>query len=130
MKKTGEDEAELEEEVVPEPGGQRDVPPTPELGWIPADIGELEIERHDHAEHACQAKRHLAVAREIEVDLQAAREGVDPPEEQGFFVRRLEIRDYDAENVGDKQLLRETQNEASRAVSESVRGDFPRLELG
>ncbi len=65
-------------QVVPEPGGQRDVPPAPELGDGGGDVGVLEVLRRVKAQHLSQADGHVAVPGEVEVDLNGVGGGPQP----------------------------------------------------
>ena len=61
--------AQRDVEVIPEPGGQGDVPAPPEVRNGGSYVGVPEVLRRLKAKHAAQADGHVAVAREIKVDL-------------------------------------------------------------
>src|SRR6266850_8256669 len=65
-------------EVVTEPGRQRDVPPSPEVGDGRRDVGPPEVLGEPKPEHPAEADRHVRVAGEIEIDLQRVADEAEP----------------------------------------------------
>ena len=55
--------------VISEPGGKRHVPSSPELRHAPGYIRMVEVFKEMKAHHEPKAYCHIAVAREVEVDL-------------------------------------------------------------
>ena len=72
------------------------MPAPPELGRIPGQIGLFEVQRQLEAEQQREPARHVAIAREVEVDLE--REAVDGDEREKL---QLEIGEL------EKKLLEE-----------------------
>jgi hypothetical protein len=64
-----------DEEVVPQPLGEADVPASPELRGVAGKIGSSEIEHEFEAEELCDASGDIGVAREVAIDLKC--KGVD-----------------------------------------------------
>ena len=67
-----------EVQVIAQPARQGDVPALPEFAQAVTDIGVAEIARQRNPEHPRQADGHLAVAGEIEIDLQGEHRGGEP----------------------------------------------------
>ena len=103
-------------QVVPEPKGEGHVPPPPELGDGSGDVGIVEVLRALEAEQRPQAQGHVAVAGEIEVDLQGIGRGAQPghapvqpgPQAEGGVGDR-------GGHLGDQRLLGEAHDEAAEA---------------
>jgi len=65
-------------QIIPQPGRQADVPPSPELGDAAGQIGESEILHEAEAHHQTQTDRHVGVSREVKVDLNGVGRGSQP----------------------------------------------------
>ena len=83
--RAGSASAERDIEIVPEPGGQRDVPAAPEFGDRLGDVGIVEIERKIDADHQAEADRHIRVAGKVEIDLQRVAD-VSEPGQRGIEI--------------------------------------------
>ena len=57
-------------EIIPEPGGERDVPAPPELRHRLRGVRRVEVLHQPDAEDLCRADRDRRVAREVAVDLE------------------------------------------------------------
>src|SRR5699024_6126479 len=101
-----------------EPGGEADVPPPPELFDGRADVGVLEVLQKLEAEHPPQADGHVAVAGEVEVDLEHVAHRANPggPGVQlGGGGGEHQVR-HAAGGVGDEQLLGKPDHKPADAV--------------
>ena len=65
-------------QVLPEPGGQGDMPLPPEVTDGRRGIGKEKVLLDRKAEHAAHANGHVAVAGEIKVDLQRVADSTEP----------------------------------------------------
>ena len=63
--------AERNVQIVAQPAGERDVPAPPEVGDAGGQVRAAEIDREMKAEQLRHADRHVGIAGEIEIDLQA-----------------------------------------------------------
>lgn len=70
--------AERNVKVVPEPSGERDVPPPSEFGDRAGDVRVVEVFQKVEPEHAAQANRHVGVTGEVEIDLQRVAQHAEP----------------------------------------------------
>ena len=61
---------ERDVEVIPKPERERDVPPTPKLGDVSRAVREIEVNPQIETEDGAQPDGHIAVAREVAIDLQ------------------------------------------------------------
>ena len=118
-------------QVIPEPGGQADVPPPPELLDGGADVGVVEVFQKLEAEHAPQADGHVAVAGEVEVDLQAVAQRPQPghPDVQLLGGGGKHQVRHAAGGVGQKQLLPQAQHKPAHTVGGELRGGLPVVDL-
>ena len=81
--------AERDVHVLPEPGGQRDVPAPPEIRDAGRHIGVAEVLRELKAEHTPQSDCHIRISGEIKVNMQGIRCHHQPAGQYGEFkVRR------------------------------------------
>ena len=91
------------------------MPAPPEFRDAGRAVGIVEVLREGEAENRAQADGHVAVGREIKIDLQHEAHGVEPVKERVRILRRLEVLHELAEHIGDQNLLGKTQHEAPRA---------------
>ena len=118
-------------QVVPEPGGQGDVPPPPELGDAFGDIGVVEVGQELKTQHPSQAGGHVGVAGEVEIDLEG--EGQHPQPGPGNRQLRqghgLVAVPQGPHVVGDEQLFSETNHKDLHAGGEFIRRAGPLVDL-
>ena len=108
--------AERDEEVVAQPAGQGHVPAAPEVGRVDRLVRRVEVLREPQADHDGDADGHVAVAREVEVELQRVAEGRGPAGEQPEVgVVREEVVHVGRHHVGDQHLLGEAHDEEEEA---------------
>ena len=113
-----------EVDVVPEPGGQGDVPPPPEFGDGPGDVGVIEVLQEVEAKHLAQADGHVGVAGEIVVDLQGVAQGAQPGERGRQAVPQAEGPvGHHRQLVGEEHLLAQTHDKPAAPGGE-VRPDL------
>ena len=118
--------------VIPEPGGQGDVPPPPELGDRPGDVGVVEVLQEVEAEHLAQADGHVGVAGEVIVDLEGVADGAQPGKGGGEVPRPLQQEGpvgHQGQLVGDEHLLPQSGDEPGAAGGEVVPGLLPVVDL-
>ena len=65
-------------EVIAEPARERNVPALPEFGNAPRAVRAVEVAREMEPEHQAKANRHVAVRREVEVNLEHVRKAAPP----------------------------------------------------
>jgi len=113
-----------EVDIVPEPGGQGDVPPPPEFGDGPGDVGVIEVLQEVEAEHLAKADGHVGVAGEIVVDLQGVAQGAQPGEGGGQAVPLAKGPvGHHRQLVGEEHLLAQTHDKPAAPGGE-VRPDL------
>ena len=104
--------AEGKVQVLPEPGGEGDMPLSPEVTNGSRRIGKEKVLPDGEAEHPSHADGHVAVAGEVKVDLQRIADSAKPSQ-TGIHDRRAENRiDHDRCGVGQQKLLAESDDEA------------------
>ena len=106
--------------VIPEPGAQGHMPSAPEFRYAGGDEGIVEVLNELKSEDPTETDSHIAVAREIEIDVQAEGDGVDPEEQNGLLIRFTEDVAQFAQRVGDQNLLRQTDREAEGTGGEQL----------
>ena len=106
-------------DVVTEPGGEGNVPATPELGDVAAEIGHVEIAAQADAEEFGTADGDVAVAGEVAVDLDGEKEGSQQQRRAVEPVGMIEDDvDIDGATVGYHHLF----EEAPQHLPETVDG--------
>ena len=96
-------------DIVTEPGGEGNVPATPELGDVAAEIGHVEIASQVDAEEFGTADGDVAVAGEVAVDLDGEKEGSQQQRRAVEPVGMVEDNvDIDGATVGYHHLLEKT----------------------
>ena len=104
--------AEGEVQILPEPGGEGDVPLAPEVADGGRRIGEEKVLPDGKAEHPSHADGHVAVTGEVKINLQRVADSAQPGE-AGIHGRGAEDRvDHDRGGVGQQKLLAEADDEA------------------
>ena len=100
-----------EEDVVAEPGRERDVPAPPELREVGGPVGRVEVLLEAEAEEERRADGDVAVAGEVRPDLGRVAVDRDPRLRRGVEARDLEdaVDEVDGEDVGDQALLHEAE---------------------
>ena len=81
------------------------MPASPELRNAGGDVGIIEVFEEIEAEDLSESDCHIAVSREIEVDMQGIRNRIHPCEKHGFFVRGFERTDEFSEHICNKYLF-------------------------
>jgi len=104
--------------VIAEPGAQGNVPPAPELGDVPREIGISEIATELESKKTCATDGDIRIAREIAVDLESEEEGT---EEQCYTGGLLHIAFEDAIHdgsaaIGHHDLLEETPEHLAETI--------------
>ena len=103
--------------VIPEPGRQRDVPTTPELGDIPAEIREVEVPHRLEPEQLARADGHIRISGEIAINL----EGEDNGRQQQCAAALRLVGRKDAVHIhraviGNHNLLEHTPQNLAHSV--------------
>ena len=101
--------------VVTQEVRQGHVPAGPELGDALRDVGLVEVLRKTKAHHQGQAQGHMAVAREVEVQLQGRDHQAEPgiAQLQGAFADEQHVDRRQL--VGDQHFHDETEHEPAHA---------------
>ena len=100
--------------IVPEPAGQRDVPPPPELRDAPGDVGIVEVFQKVKAKHPAQADGHVGVGGEIKIDLKGVGNGPQPGEgRRGRRRGKGRVRHF-RHRVGQQHLFPQTEQKPHR----------------
>ena len=105
------------------------MPAPPKLRDARGDVGIVEVLKIAEAEDAPKADGHVAVAGEIEIDVQHAGGGVEPVKEYGAVGARLERRDKLVKDVRQQDLFAQPQYEAPRAGGDVREGMGAMLQL-
>ena len=116
--------------IIPEPGGQRDVPPAPEIGNGYRQIGLVEVLQEVEAKHPPQADGHIAVAGEIEIDLQSVGYRSQPSHgnrNRCQFVKSCISDDRHA--VGQDHFFAKALDKARYSLAEILPGLLPAVDL-
>ncbi len=115
--------------IFAQPGGERDVPASPEIGDRFRAIRRIEILRENEPEHEPEPDRHVGVAAEIEIDL----EGVGDRPEPG--VERADragieggVGNFSA-GIREQDFLRQAEHEKRDAARKFLRGEGAMLQL-
>ena len=110
--------AERDVHIVPEPGGQGDVPPAPEVGDRRGDVRVVEVLVEREPEHAAEADGHVRVPGKVEVDLQRVAGDAGPRGQrtEGPDVHRLDARVHGAERIRQHQLFGKADDEAGHSA--------------
>ena len=105
-------------DVVPEPGGQGDMPAPPEVRDGNRQIGAVEVLQKVEAEHTTHADGHVAVPGEVEVNLQGVGQGPQPGHGGGGRVGVEGAVGHQGHGVGQDALLPKAHDQAGHAVAE------------
>ena len=99
--------AQRDVEVVAQPCAQGDVPPVPEVGNRHRLVGVVEVDVKPESHEQCQAYRHVAVAREVAIDLQSISIGTQQVLQSAELHGRVEdpLHKVDADVVADDSFL-------------------------
>jgi hypothetical protein len=95
------------------------MPSSPEFGDASGNKGIIEVFEKIKAEDLAKPYGHIAVSREVEVDLQGVGDTVQPVEEHGFVVGGKKRGAETREHIRNENLFSETDDEAADTV-----GDF------
>lgn len=98
--------AQRDIDIVPEPGGERDVPPAPKFLDGEGEVGTLEVGHQVDAEQLGAAYGYVGVAGKIAVDLYGEHDCGDDKHKSHIGVRIvIYLVDYAGKDVGDHQFL-------------------------
>ena len=116
-------------DVVAEPSRQRDVPTTPELGNVAAEIRHVEVPHQPDAEQLGRADGNVAVAREVAVNLEGEEDGGKEQRASGLLrVGRKHLVDIDSTIVGHHDILEQAPQYLSHAINSGVVVELALLE--
>src|SRR5882762_2004422 len=108
--------------VIPEPGGETDVPARPEIAETGGEVGIVEVQNQIEAHELRQAARHVGVAAEVEENPPGQRER---RHHQSGRAKSLGIIvpafDGKREIVGQREFLEQADEEERRAVGEILK---------
>ena len=104
-------------DVLPEPGGQADVPPPPELSDGTGLIGIVEVLQEVEPEEMPQADGHVRVAGEVKIDLERVRDGADPRRDRCGVRHGGDVLPDGAHLVGDEHLLAQTDHQPLQTLA-------------
>ena len=101
--------AQRDIEVVPEPGGEGDVPAPPELPDGAGEVGRAEVFHQPETQHLGAAQGHIRVSGEVAVNLNGKGGGGRDDLEAAKLIRRgIYGGDQHAQAVGNDQLFKST----------------------
>ena len=108
--------AQRKVDVLAKPLHQRDVPASPEGGYVGGEIGKGEVAREANAEEACRANGNVGIAREVAVNLEGEEHGAH--DEVGAIALRIGIDGlYEGSHaVGQQHLLDEAPQHKAQAI--------------
>ena len=104
--------------VITKPGAEGDMPSAPEFGNTCRKIGIIEILREFKTKDPAETDSHIAVAGEIEIDLQGEGNGIDPDKKYRSVTGFSEEAAQLSKGVCQKYLLSQTENETADAGGE------------
>ena len=111
-------------EIIPEPAGQRDMPPAPVLADAFGQVGVVEVLRQIQPEEAADADGHIAVAGKVKIQLQHV--GHVPQHQHGGGHGVGGHRGHplvdQGDLVGDDGLFGKTEDEPLDAIGKAVGG--------
>ena len=82
------------------------MPPLPEFADVQALVGRIEVDRDFDVEHQAHARRHVAVAGKIEIELEGVADGDEPRLRRVERLRAGEARFHrDGERIRDDDLF-------------------------
>ena len=104
-------------EVVHDEVAEGHVPAFPELGDAAAGVGVVEVFGELESHHLAETDGHVAVAREVEVDLEGVGEDADPCCTRGqvAVVHGEDLVGIGGQGVGDEHFLAQADDEAVEA---------------
>ena len=121
--------AQREIYVVPEPGGERDMPSAPEFGQVIRDIGEVKVLQEVESKHASQTDRHIRVTVEIKIQLESVAERSHPRHADGIISGgEGHIRHF-GKHIGQKNLFVEAEKKAHDSLLEVIRRNMTLIDL-
>ena len=91
--------------ILPEPRGQTDVPPPPELRHGAGLIGIVEVLQKVESEEMPQPDGHVGVPGEIEIDLERVRDSTDPRRHRRGVGHSGDVLPDGTHLVGDQHLF-------------------------
>ena len=108
-------------EIIPQVAAERHVPPAPEILDVQRLVGRIEIDRQPDVEQERRPDRHVAIAAEIEIELERVGETGRPGAEKIERFPTLEARvcPY-REGVGNDHFL-----EQADAENKQAKGNIP-----
>ena len=124
--------AQRDIEIVPEPAGQRDMPPPPVFADRAGEIRVVEVFRQGDTEEFSDADGHIAVAGEVKIQLHHIRRVAQHKNRcrQRGGGHRCDLCVDQRQLVGDDGLFGKAQHQPLDAVAEAVRRNTARLPAG
>ena len=108
-------------EVIPQPGGKRNVPSSPELGDGLRQVRGIEVFRKNESQHQPEADGHIGIGAEIEVDLKGIGSETIPGVQDAAGARiENHVGDLPA-GVGEQHLLRQAEADEGHAPGKFLR---------
>ena len=107
------------------------MPPPPELRDRQGNIRVVEVFEEVEAEHLAEADGHVAVAGEVEIDLQRVGDGGQPVHERAVIggVAAVDDGGHLRDLIGQQQLFGQTHDKAAEALREIVHSNAARSNL-
>src|SRR3954468_5478724 len=98
-------------EVVPQARTERYVPAAPEVGRVKRLIGRIEVDGNPQAEHVTKTDGHVAVAGEVEIQLEAVPDHREPSAHRGKCLVPRETRVHEeGEGVGEYYFFKQAEH--------------------
>ena len=94
------------------------MPAAPELGDRGRAVGRVEVLREGESQHQAQADGHVAVAAEIEVNLERVSQQPDPGVQATAATSIKDQVGQQAARIGQQDLLGQSEDEQCRSASE------------
>ena len=115
--------AERNINIIPEPGGQGNMPAAPEFLDGKGKIGAFEIRHQTNPEHPGAADGNVGVTRKITVDFDCEHQGSDDKSESHITVHIVEkLVHGDCECIGDNELFEISPGHELQPVSHMIVG--------
>ncbi len=94
------------------------MPPPPEFAHRGGNVGIVEVFKKVKAEHPAHADRHIAITREVEINLQRVTDYTQPCRRRGTGIHAENGVGDECGYVGDQYLFGKTHDEAAHAFRE------------
>lgn len=105
-------------DIVTKPGGERNMPATPELGYVTAEIRHIEVAHQLNAKQFGATNRYIGIAGKITVYLKGEKNGCQQQSTAALILIGVEhLIDIDGTIVGNNYLLEKAPQHLAATVN-------------